>query len=107
MIHAPQQQRKSFKYPIMAKVAKDFFNYFIYQLQGNCIAKTQNGLLANIPQQSEVGDIIAILYGWNTPFLLRPIATGYLLIGECYVHGIMHGEAMEKNMGVEKDFALV
>ena len=40
-------------------------------------------------------------------FILRPVTNGYLLVGECYVHGIMYGEAIEQGLGVEQDFDIV
>ena len=50
----------------------------------------------------EVGDQIWLLRGANVPFILRRAGNGngnYRLIGEAYVHGIMHGEAMEGRLG--------
>lgn len=47
------------------------------------------------------GDEIWILFGGSVPFILRPYPDDsehhgcYALIGDCYVHGIMDGEAME------------
>ena len=84
-----------------------FADYFFRDLVGNRITKTRSGLLANVPGRSEAGDIVAIFYGWKTPFLLRPVEKGYLLVGECYVHGIMNGEAIEKDMGTEEMFDVV
>jgi hypothetical protein len=34
-----------------------------------------------------------ILYGASVPFVLRKSSEVFELIGECYIHGIMHGEA--------------
>ena len=82
-------------------------DHFLTQLQFNCIAKTQKGSITNVPRTSQVGDLIVILYGWKTPFILRPMCEGYLLIGDCYVYGIMHGKAIDQDMGDEKDFKLV
>ncbi|KAF1988906.1 hypothetical protein K402DRAFT_402594 [Aulographum hederae CBS 113979] len=39
-------------------------------------------------------DQIWILYGGKTPYVLRPKGNHYRLIGECYLQGMMHGEAM-------------
>jgi hypothetical protein len=45
---------------------------------------------------------VCILSGADAPLILRPKAIGgqmtskFELIGECYIHGMMHGEQMEK-----------
>ena len=45
------------------------------------------------------GDVVCILLGGEVPYLLRQSASphmGYFnLLSECYVHGIMDGEAMK------------
>lgn len=47
----------------------------------------------------EVGDLVVVLFGARVPFVLRPQGKGidrrYELIGDCYVHGMMDGEAIE------------
>jgi hypothetical protein len=42
------------------------------------------------------GDICCILFGSSVPFIIRRTseASHYRLVGECYIHGIMHGEAI-------------
>jgi hypothetical protein len=45
---------------------------------------------------SDRGYMICVLLGGRTPFVLRPREDRYELIGPCYVHGIMDGEAMEQ-----------
>lgn len=48
------------------------------------------------PAALQEGDIIVVLLGGPVPYLLRPAAGlhTYTLVGECYVHGIMNGEAL-------------
>jgi len=41
--------------------------------------------------------VVVVLYGSTVPFILRPQAETYLLIGQAYVDGIMFGEAMESH----------
>lgn len=40
------------------------------------------------------GDFVCILFGGKTPFVLRPTDDRYALVGECYVCGLMNGEAV-------------
>jgi hypothetical protein len=57
---------------------------------------TLNGLMARFPEGTKEGDIIAILYGGRTPFILRPNSASkdeYVLVGPAYVHGFMDAEA--------------
>jgi len=68
--------------------------------------RTQKGYLGVGPQSLEVGDVVVVLPGAGVPFVLRTAGDGrWRLIGEGYVHGIMHGEALE--MEGLKEMALV
>jgi hypothetical protein len=56
---------------------------------------TENGYAGWIPKRSKVGDRVCVLAGGQVPFILRELPDGlYQLIGECYIHGIMDGEAL-------------
>lgn len=57
------------------------------------LCTTVNGYLAAVPYIAKAGDCIAILAGVDFPFVLRPTEDHYRLVGPCYVHGIMRGEA--------------
>lgn len=49
------------------------------------------------PAGSQIGDGICVILGCNVPFVIRSTEEGggdYILIGECYIHGLMHGEAL-------------
>ncbi|KAG5788179.1 hypothetical protein H9Q69_012761 [Fusarium xylarioides] len=48
------------------------------------------------PVDMRIGDKLCVLLGAEVPFLLRPKGDGYLVIGECYVYDLMHGEILEK-----------
>jgi hypothetical protein len=50
------------------------------------------------PEHLEVGDIIVVLLGGPTPYILRPVVGSqeqYILIGECYVFGLMNCEGLQ------------
>jgi hypothetical protein len=62
---------------------------------GRNLCVTRGRTLAHAPHGSQRGDKIVIFKGGRVPFLIRDIGGGYsLLIGECYVHGAMDGQAM-------------
>jgi hypothetical protein len=45
----------------------------------------------------EAGDRICVLLGGRTPFVVRATEDGcYRLIGECYLHEMMDGQAMDE-----------
>ena len=48
------------------------------------------------PAETQHGDIVCVLFGGKLPFVLRPTETPreYEYVGNCYVHGIMGGEAL-------------
>lgn len=76
---------------------------------GRNMCVTEKGYLGRVPMGSKVGDIICILFGGGVPFALRESGEGYYrFIGECYVHGIMDGEAVEGRdlEGFARDFEI-
>lgn len=58
-------------------------------------AKTKKGYYVLGPRVMEPGDIVCVLLGGKQSFCLRSMGESYLLVGECYVHGFMSGEAIE------------
>ena len=49
-----------------------------------------------IPGATLQGDLIAIFLGAGTPFVLGKSDAGvHVFVGECYIHGIMNGEALQ------------
>ncbi|PSN66868.1 hypothetical protein BS50DRAFT_600482 [Corynespora cassiicola Philippines] len=57
---------------------------------------TRLDYLGTGPRSLQEGDEVWILHGGNVPFVLRPVAGGneYRLVGEAFVYGVMHGEAL-------------
>lgn len=55
---------------------------------------------------TKVGDVVVVFYGCPYPFLLRESSDeSYRIIGDCYIHGFMDGEAMEGAFE-EKEFVI-
>ena len=55
---------------------------------------SESGRMGWIPKAGKEGDIISVLYECFVPVLLRPKGNAYEVIGTCYIHGIMDGEAV-------------
>lgn len=72
---------------------------------------TKGGHFGLGPGAQQVDDVVCILYGGQTPYVLRKLASGqYTLIGECYIDGMMQGEAfamLESGDTQEQWFELV
>lgn len=73
-------------------------------------AITSNGYFVSGPKALQEGDIVVILYGGKTPFILRPrtedVRGGWYILGECYVHGLMSGEVFTKKDLIEEEFSI-
>lgn len=64
---------------------------------------TENGFMGwapdnmfakNTSEQTQTGDLIAIVFGCSTPLAIRPHGHKFQVLGEAYVQGLMDGEAM-------------
>jgi hypothetical protein len=63
---------------------------------GRSLAITKKGYLGLVAKGAQKGDRVAVLMGSETPFILRKrSASGFAVIGETYMHGIMDGEVIE------------
>ncbi|KAG8527856.1 uncharacterized protein KY384_006772 [Bacidia gigantensis] len=66
---------------------------------------TTKGRFGWTPNSAQVEDDVVLFHGADNPFVVRPLNVGpvkglgdvvcYQIIGECYVHGIMKGEALQ------------
>ncbi|KAG4437810.1 hypothetical protein IFR05_006697 [Cadophora sp. M221] len=63
-------------------------------LPGRALFWTNEGHIGLCPAPARVGDLIVIAYGCATPLVLRPTLERYIVGGECYVSGLMNGEAL-------------
>lgn len=65
--------------------------------------RTSCGYLGTGPRSLKPGDEIWILHRGGLPFVLRPQQTfgNYRLIGEAFVYGVMHGEALDLGSRVQ------
>jgi hypothetical protein len=71
---------------------------------------TKMGYIGFVPHEAKIGDEICILYRAAVPFVLRKSLdsnSSFKLIGECYIHGIIHGEALSFERFQERIFSLI
>lgn len=66
------------------------------------IYRTRRGHLGSGPFSTKQGDVVVLVTGKRVPVILRPLGSPhepkYQLLGDTYVHGIMHGEAMTPDL---------
>ncbi|KAH7417920.1 heterokaryon incompatibility protein-domain-containing protein [Cadophora sp. MPI-SDFR-AT-0126] len=70
---------------------------------------SKKGYIGLGPVPARQGDLICVLYGCSVPVILRKVDKHYILVGECYVHGLMDGEALDLlaiGKATEKDFEI-
>lgn len=73
---------------------------------GRVLGVTEDGQLGLFPAGTQKGDTVCVFLAGCVPFILRATSdvvveretshTLHQLVGPCYVHGIMYGEAIEK-----------
>ena len=55
---------------------------------------TREGYMGLGPRDMKIGDVVCILLGSQVPVVLRAVHDHYVLLGECYCHGVMEREAV-------------
>jgi hypothetical protein len=87
--------------------------------QGRQFCITDKGYMALVPKHTKKGDCVVILHGAKTPHVLRECdrllihgcgdgeVRCYQLIGEAYVHGLMHDNEDTLENCIEKEFYVV
>ncbi|KAL2170368.1 hypothetical protein VTG60DRAFT_4954 [Thermothelomyces hinnuleus] len=61
---------------------------------GRGFATTQRGYIGLVPPVAQVGDLVVVIMGATVPHVVRKVQSGYLLVGDAFVHGYMYGEAL-------------
>ncbi|KAK0651079.1 heterokaryon incompatibility protein-domain-containing protein [Cercophora newfieldiana] len=66
-----------------------------------CFFVMEDGRRGLCPWTAREGDVVVILKGGNVPYLLRLVEgepDKYVLVGECFVQGVMQGEVVQEGM---------
>lgn len=71
---------------------------------GRKFIASESHLIGLGPAETEPGDVICVTLGHPTPILLRPTSAGtHVFVGECYIHGVMDGEFVDRNENKSED----
>lgn len=65
------------------------------------------GLMCLVPGNSQHGDFVGIFEGCPIPFVLRPNNSNFQIVGVCYVHDMMDGQALEAEMWKLREISIV
>ena len=85
------------------KILSESFRYSF----GRMLALTNKWrLLCCVPRDTIEGDSVCIILGCPTPFVLRQVDEGYRVVGPCYVHGLMDGQALEADYWKEEEIEI-
>ena len=81
-----------------SELASTFYASYRLACLGRSFFFTKKGYFGTGPAELKEGDEIYILAGGKLPLVLRPFSDAppytFELIGDCYVHGVMNGEAV-------------
>ena len=81
----------------LTKVAEAYCNRFMAASVDRRLFATDRGYIGLGPAEIQKGDHVYILSGGEIPYILRPVSGSrprtFELVGDCYLHGIMYGEA--------------
>lgn len=76
--------------------AELFANSVYVMAHSKCFTTTmRKGLYVLAPTAVKEGDVLCVLFGGATPYILRRHGSSWLLVGECFAYGMMHGEGIE------------
>ncbi|UQC81799.1 uncharacterized protein CLUP02_07285 [Colletotrichum lupini] len=85
------------------KTFQDVRTSMMHAMRNRRLCFTAKGYLGLVSETSKVGDEIHILDGCHVPYLLRKVeGRRHRLVGECYVHGIMRGEAVQDGQSMDE-----
>ncbi|KAL8968186.1 MAG: hypothetical protein Q9183_002580 [Haloplaca sp. 2 TL-2023] len=80
---------------LRAKISQAFRYDFFRVARNRKFCITKKRYMGWCPFHAKPGDRICILFGGQTPYIVRKEARGYRLLGEAYIHGAMNSEVLD------------
>lgn len=106
--------REALKHPLRDfRENKRKYGSYIQRIYDSCAHRsllvTYRGYMGLAPWNAQIGDKVAILYGGETPFILRNVkgTEDFSLIGEAFVYGLMDGEGMTDPLRGSRNISIV
>jgi hypothetical protein len=81
--------------PVSAHVSFAFEQSIQIMQSGRRLITTTTGYIGLAPSGVKRGDKVCVLLGCHVPLILRPMGDHFQVIGDAYIHGVMHGEAVD------------
>lgn len=70
--------------------------HFGSHMMGRCFCITDGDLMGLGTGFMTADDIVVVPFGCSTPIVLRPEGDEFRFVGDVYIHGYMHGKAVEE-----------
>ena len=83
-----------------------FKSRWFSKIQDHRFVITEKGRLGLAPMDTKRGDQVAIFGGGSPVYIIRGSSGIHQLIGDGYVHGLMHGEALMEKENRFEEFVL-
>jgi Heterokaryon incompatibility protein (HET) len=83
--------------------SEEWWHNGLVEARGRALFVTGKGFIGLAPEGAKQGDRLAVLLGGDIPVVMRSAregdgGSGWELVGECYVHGIMDGEVLRDDL---------
>ena len=107
----PRARRKHYSPPHSSQEDKTraakFMELHHRAAYGRRFFTSKQGYMGLGPVESRYGCVIVVLLGGRTPYILRKHGKHhYRFVGECFVHGLMNGEALNRDNNNHQVFAI-
>ncbi|KAF2112083.1 heterokaryon incompatibility protein-domain-containing protein [Lophiotrema nucula] len=106
----PFIDRPQYSYPpdTLRSMAEALHSAVTARMLRRVLFTTRKEKVGSGPRSVQEGDEVWVLAGAKVPYILRPVGNAqYELVGEAYMHDIMHGELVKEGKGEISDITLV
>ena len=77
-------------------LARRYYDLIFHYCSNRRFFGAGSGCVGVAASALQVDDVVAILYGAPWPVILRPLENGFQYVSQCYIDGIMQGEAVQE-----------